>query len=108
MVENKSLIARMILKRAVIKVLIRIQAYKASEKIKRDIKSRVKLSRIIKKSKPDDSIDDSNSSYFDEEDDIGVSMSGRAESKEKPMFSRRNRSGTIRSNKSGKSGTGTL
>ena len=64
-IDNKKMIARATLKKAVIKILIKIQAYKHCEKLKRIDQSKVKLTRMLKIEDEDDDRDIDESSIED-------------------------------------------
>ncbi len=67
MLDNKSFVSRILWKKATIKIIIRIQAYKHYEKMKRSEKSKIPLSKILtflNDNRPDNSIRDSESSVF--------------------------------------------
>jgi len=65
--DNKGLIARRKFKKWVVDILITVQVYKMSEKLKRNYNSKVKLSRMLKfGDKNSDNEDDSDSDCFDD------------------------------------------
>lgn len=47
MMDDRSFLTKMLWKKAAIKIIIRIQAYKFFEKIKRNMKSKVDITRVL-------------------------------------------------------------
>jgi hypothetical protein len=99
--DNRGLMARAAFKKLVIQLLIKIQAFKASEKMKRVYKSKTKLSRIIKSDNLNDTARDSDeSSYFneidhDDKDDNQSRRGGEATNTKNGLRSRRSHNKSI-------------